>query len=119
MIETEFGDSLWQFITPNGDNKNNNLIIYKSIDIDTDMILATSGSSNINYNRIISYASAPYTVNASSSYSFTDNFSANSLIKIKGLFIIDIDHAVSLIYDTSNYKSSLAILDFTAQNPTV
>jgi hypothetical protein len=54
MIEAELGNSLWQFRTPNGDDKNNNLIIYKSIDIDTDMILATSGSSKINYNRIIS-----------------------------------------------------------------
>jgi hypothetical protein len=83
------------------------------------MILATSGSSNINYNRIISLASPPYTVNASFSNSFTDNFSANSLIKIKGLFIVDIDHAVSLIYDSSNYKSSLAFLDFTTLNPRV
>ena len=37
------GNSIWQYITPNGHPSEGNLIQYKAIDSATDMIIATSG----------------------------------------------------------------------------
>jgi hypothetical protein len=38
------------------------MIKYKEIDAATDMIVATSGDSYINYNKIISSSTSPYSV---------------------------------------------------------
>ncbi len=56
------GNSLWQYSTYNGDSVYNNLIHYKEIDSATDMVIATSGYSHINYNRIISSSTSPYSI---------------------------------------------------------
>ena len=58
------------------------------------MVLATSGSSFINYNRIISSSSSPYSV--SDSQTFRDNISPSSR-KLYALHIIDQNNSVSLI----------------------
>jgi hypothetical protein len=47
------GNSKWQYSTPDGHPTLSNMIKYKEIDVATDMVIATSGNSYINYNRII------------------------------------------------------------------
>ena len=73
------------------------------------MIIATSGYSYINYNRIISLSTSPYSVSVPSSKSFRDP-SINSSRKLFGLYIIDQDHAVSLIYN--GVSTDLAKINF-------
>jgi hypothetical protein len=46
--------------------------MYKTIDAAKDMIIATSGYNHINYNRIVSSSSLPYSVDAASSKTFRD-----------------------------------------------
>ena len=41
------------------------MIKYKEIDASTDMVIATSGNSYINYNRILSSSTSPYSVQSS------------------------------------------------------
>ena len=65
------------------------------------MIVATSGSDFINYNRIISLSSLPYSVNSSLSITFRDPRS-NSARIIRALYIIDLNNAVSLINYSGN-----------------
>ncbi len=60
------------------------------------MIIATSGYSYINYNRIISSSTPPYSLNASISKSFRDP-ELNSNRRLFGLHIIDQNNTVSLI----------------------
>jgi hypothetical protein len=72
------------------------MIKYKEIDESTDMVLATSGSNTINYNRIISSSSSPYQVK--NSQTFRDPAPTGSLY---ALYIIDLNNAVSLLYDGS------------------
>ncbi len=64
LLDTD-GNSKWQYSTPNGDSTNSNMIKYLQIDSSTDMVIATSGSSYINYNRIISSSTSPYSVSIS------------------------------------------------------
>ena len=85
------------------------MIKYKEIDAATDMVIATSGSSYINYNRIISSSSSTYSV--LSTETFRDP-TANSNRKLYALYIIDKDNAVSLIYDSSNRATDLATIKF-------
>jgi hypothetical protein len=59
------GNSLWQYSNPDGSSSNSSMIKYLQIDSSTDMVLATSGSPYINYNRIISSSTLPYTVSSS------------------------------------------------------
>jgi hypothetical protein len=47
------GKSIWQYSTPDSDKDCSNTITYKQIDAETDMVIATSGYMEINYNRII------------------------------------------------------------------
>jgi hypothetical protein len=61
MLDTD-GNSKWQVSTPNGDNEHSNMIKYFPIDASTDMIVATSGLKSINYNKIISTSSPPYSI---------------------------------------------------------
>jgi hypothetical protein len=63
------------------------------------MVVATSGSSYINYNRIISSSIPPYSV--SDIKTFRDTISPTSQI-LYGLYIIDLNNAVSLVYESTN-----------------
>ena len=77
------------------------MIKYKQIDAATDMVIATSGSLYINYNRIISSSSSPYPLDTLRSKTYRDP-TANSARKLYGLYIIDVDNAVSFIWDNSS-----------------
>ena len=71
-----------------------NFLKYKKIDAETDMIIATSGTQIINFNKIISSSSSPYSVDILSSKAFSPiNYSR----KLLALYIIDLNNAVSLI----------------------
>ena len=82
------------------------MIEYKQIDSATDMIIATSGYSYINYNRIIHSSSSLYSVG--STVTFRDP-TVNSDRSLYALYIIDVDNAVSLIYDgtTDTYLATI------------
>jgi hypothetical protein len=73
------------------------------------MIIATSGYNFINYNRILSSSSSPYSV--SDIKKFRDPTSSASR-KAYALFIINQNNALSLIYDHSTFYSDLATIDF-------
>jgi hypothetical protein len=89
------------------------MIKYKQIDPLTDMVIATSGSSYINYNRIIHSSSLPYSV--SSTETFRDP-TANTNRKLYGLYIIDQDNAVGLIEDGTGPYTDLAKINFLTQS---
>jgi hypothetical protein len=72
------------------------MIKYNQIDAATDMVIAISGSSYINYNRIIHSISSPYSVDTASSKTYRDP-AADSARHLLALYIIDVDNAVSLI----------------------
>jgi hypothetical protein len=76
------------------------MIKYKQIDAAIDMVIATSGSP-INYNRIIHSSSSPYSVDTGSSKTYIDP-TAPSTHRLYGLYIIDVDNAVSFIWDSSS-----------------
>jgi hypothetical protein len=95
LLDTN-GNSKWQYSTPDGHRTIGNMIKYKQIVPATDMVIATSGSSYINYNRIIHSSSSPYSVNTTSSKTYRDP-AANSARRLYALYIIDVDNAVSLI----------------------
>jgi hypothetical protein len=92
------------------------MIKYKQIDAATDMVIATSGDLYINYNRIIHSTNPstnpPYTVNTISSKTYRDPIDpiANPNRRLYALYIIDVDNAVSLIWDQSNID--LATINF-------
>jgi hypothetical protein len=94
LLDTN-GSSKWQISTPGGDMTNGNMIKYKQIDAATDMVIATSGKTYINYNRIISSSSSPYSVNTVSSKTYRDSTASNR--RLFSLYIIDFDNSVSLI----------------------
>ena len=54
------GNSKRQYSASDGDPSKNKCIMYKDVDLATDMVIATSGSSNINYNVVISSSASPY-----------------------------------------------------------
>jgi hypothetical protein len=85
------------------------MINYKQIDPLTDMVIATSGSSYINYNRIIHSSTSPYSV--SSTETFRDP-AANTNRRLIGFFIIDQDNAVALIEDSAGPITDLAKINF-------
>jgi hypothetical protein len=62
------GNSLWQYSTPDGDSFKSSIIKYKYIDALNDMIIATSGNTYINYNRIISSTTSPYSVSENKTF---------------------------------------------------
>jgi hypothetical protein len=76
------------------------------------MIIVTSGGNFINYNRIISSSSTPYSV-MTGNLGYKDPTSSATR-EIRALFIIGLNSAVSLIYDTSNKMTDLAKIDFSA-----
>ena len=71
------------------------------------MIVATSGSSYINYNRIISSSTSPYSV--SERKTFRDPASSTTR-RLYALFIVGQNNAFSLIYDDP--YTDLATIDF-------
>ncbi len=81
-----------------------------------DMIVVTSGGSYINYNRIMSASTSPYSYDPSS-LGYRDG-TTSSVREIRALFIISLSKAVSLVYDTSNKWTDLATIDFTLQTIT-
>jgi hypothetical protein len=103
------GNPKWQYSTPDGDSLSSNIIKFKELDLLTDMVVATSGSSYINYNRIISSSSSPFSV--SDKKTFRDPTSSASR-KLYGLYIIDQNNAVSLIYDNLSLYTDLATINF-------
>jgi hypothetical protein len=75
------------------------------------MIIATSGDSYINYNRIISSSASAYLVSSNETY----RDPAYSYTRyLYGLYIIDKDNSVSLIYDISSGFTDLASINFAA-----
>ena len=88
------------------------MIKYKQIDAATDMVIATSGSTYINYNRIIHSSSSTYSVNTGSSKTFRDETQANANRRLYALYIIDKDNSVSLIWDSSTKLTELAKVKF-------
>ena len=60
LLDTN-GNSIWQYSTLDG-GENSNIIKYKDIDTLTDMVIATSGYLYINFNRILSSSTSPYSV---------------------------------------------------------
>ena len=87
------------------------MIKYKEINATTDMIIATSGNSYINYNLIISSSVSPY--NVSETKTFRDPESSSTR-RLHALYIIDQHNAVSLIWDTSTRYTDLASINFLA-----
>ncbi len=87
------------------------MIKYFDIDNSNDMVIATSGSNYINYNRIISSTTFPYTVIESKTY--RDPVSSTTR-KLYALYIIDLNNLVSLIYDSdpSSLNTDLAKINF-------
>ena len=91
------------------------MIKYKQIDAATDMVIATSGSTYINYNRIIHStnpsSTPPYSFDTLRSKTFRDP-TPSSYRKLYGLYIIDEDNAVSFIWDNSSLLSEFATIKF-------
>jgi hypothetical protein len=74
------------------------------------MVIATSGwDSNINYNRIISSATSNC-IDFSESKTFRDTALPNNK-RIRGLFIVDKDNLVALIWDFSTGMTNVANLN--------
>ncbi len=75
------------------------------------MVIAASGyGPSISYTRIISSTSSPYSVVIADSKTFRDS-SLNWNKNLKGLFIIDVNNLVALIFDSSNGKTDVATLN--------
>jgi hypothetical protein len=73
------------------------------------MIIATSGKgSSINYNRII-YSTTSNSVVAPDSKTFRDTTLSTNIL-LRGIFIVDKDNLVALIYDSSLEKIDVATL---------
>jgi hypothetical protein len=77
------------------------------------MVLATSGSSSINFNRIVSSNSHPYHVFSSETLTYTPIiFGAVFSEKLCGLYIKDLNSANVLICDNNVNKVKLANINF-------
>ena len=75
------------------------MIKYKEIDTATDMVIFATKSIYINYNRIIHSTSSPYLIDTVRSKKYRDP-AGNSNWRLYALYIIDVDHVVSLINDS-------------------
>ncbi len=91
------------------------MIKYFDIDNSNDMVIATSGSNYINYNRIISSTTFPYTVIESKTYR---DPASSTTRKLYALYIVDLNNLVSLIYDSdpSSLNTDLAKINFLTQS---
>ncbi len=74
------------------------------------MVIATSGHGYINYNVVISSTASPYSV-SSGSKTYRDP-TGNSNRQIRALYIVSLNQARSLVYDTTNLWTDYATLDF-------
>lgn len=106
------GTSKWQYKMQFGSPFKNNLIQYKAVSTTVDMIVVTSGGSYINYNRIMSSSTPPYSYDPLS-LGYKDQ-ATSSVREIRALFIISQTLAVSLVFDTTNKWTDLATIDFSA-----
>jgi hypothetical protein len=104
------GVSKWQYKIQNGSPLKNNLIQYNAVSATIDMIVVTSGGTFINYNRIMSSSTPPYSYDPFS-LGYKDP-AASSDREIRALFITGMNTAVSLVYDTVNTWTDLATIDF-------
>jgi hypothetical protein len=86
------------------------LIYYKAIDASTDMIIATSGYSLINYSRIISSTNSPYSMQTGSQTYKDPTYSLDR--EIRALYISTLTSAKSLIYDIYYEWTELASINF-------
>jgi hypothetical protein len=77
------------------------------------MVIATSGyGSSISYTRIISSSDSYSVVNADSkTYRHLTLGPWMATKELKGLFIIDMNNIVALIWDYSSYKTDVATLN--------
>jgi hypothetical protein len=91
------------------------MIKYKEIDESTDMIIATSGSTRINYNIIISSTTSPYSVLETKT--FRDTISPTPR-RLYALYIIDLNNAISLLYDSTSRYTDLAKINFLTKSIT-
>ena len=73
------------------------------------MVIATSGSTYINFNLVISSTTSPYSV--LDSKTFRDPAASTSR-KLYALYIIDLNNAVSLIYDSTSSYTYLSNINF-------
>ena len=73
------------------------------------MVIATSGFGSINYNRIVSSSISPYSISITDTKQFRDETLRDR--KIRGLYIIDKNNVVALIYE-NNQKTYIANLNF-------
>jgi hypothetical protein len=85
------------------------MIKYKEIDKSTDMVVATSGFSFINYNIIISSTTSPYSVLETKTFRYP---ATSTTLSLYALYIIDLNNAVSLIYDSTSRYTDLAKINF-------
>ena len=84
------------------------------------MVLATSGSSSVNFNRIVSSNSHPYDVFTSETFTYTPIIVGETFSEILcGLYIKDLNSANALICDNSVNKVSLAKINFQTQSITL
>ena len=76
------------------------------------MVIATSGKgSSISYTRIISSTSSnSYSVVISDSKTFRDSTLPISKL-LRGLFVVDMNNLVALIYDLSTFKTNVGTLN--------
>jgi hypothetical protein len=111
LIDTN-GNPQWQYYTIDG-NYDSNSIAFKEIDASTDMIIATSGNSYINYNRILSSSLSSYPVSSTDSKAFRDP-NSRSYWSSRGIYIIDKDNAKCLVFDSYYWYLYLAsiFIDF-------
>ena len=61
MIDSD-GNYIWAYAFEGRYPATNNLIDYKAIDDNTDLVITTGESPYINYNRIIALTISPYTI---------------------------------------------------------
>jgi hypothetical protein len=109
------GNSLWQYATHDGSSTHSNFIEYKAIDANTDMILTTNVDSYINFNRIVSSATTPFSILPA--YTYTYYPTAPIYVEnhqFCGLFIKDLNFAYALISTSIIAVASLAMIDFSA-----
>jgi hypothetical protein len=77
------------------------------------MVVATSGLTYINYNIIISSSNSPYPV--LDTKTFRDTILPTSRI-LYALYIIDLNNALSLIYDGISFYTDLAKINFVTKS---
>ncbi len=116
LLDTS-GNSIWSFSTSGGFPTDGNVIKYKEIDAATDMVIATSGTGiKINYNRIISSTSSNSVIFADSKTYRHTTLSIDK--RLRGLFIVDKDNLVSLIWDNTSKLTEIASINLATPSVT-